>query len=73
MNTGKLKPNETLKKATANMNLPPTRKYGVAPEEGEKKSRTFEEYKLTYDFRRLKKVDKEVGTIGTIEQLIKKF
>ena len=55
------------------MNLLPTRKYGVAPEEGEKKSRTFEEYKLTYDFKRLKKVDKEVGMIGTIEQLMKKF
>ena len=55
------------------MSLLSTRKYGVAPEEGEKKSRTFEEYKLTYDFKRLKKVDKEVGTIGTIEQLMKKF
>ena len=33
LNKCKLKPNEALKNATANMNLLPTRKYGVAPEE----------------------------------------
>ena len=44
---------------TANINQLPSRKYRVAPEEVEKKSRTSEEYKLTYDFKRLKKVDKD--------------
>ena len=37
----------------------PTRKYGVPPEEVEKKSLESEEYKLDYDFKRLKKVDKD--------------
>ena len=41
------------------MNLLPSRKYRVTPEEVEKKSRTSEEYKLKYDFKRLKKVDKD--------------
>ena len=54
-----LKANEVLKKATANMNLQPTRKYGVPLEEVEKKSTESEEYRLTYDFSRLKKVDKD--------------
>ena len=54
MNKGKLKLNEALKKATANMNLLPTRKYGV-PEEAEKKSHTSQEYEWTYYFKRLKK------------------
>ena len=54
-----LKPNEVLKKATANMNLQLTRKYGVPPEEVEKKSIESEEYRLTYDFSRLKKADED--------------
>ena len=54
LNKGKLKPNEALKKAIANMNLLPTRKYGVATEEVEKKSYASEEYKLTHDFEHLK-------------------
>ena len=54
-----LKPNEILKKATANMNLQLTRKYGVPPEEVEKKSIESEEYRLTYDFSRLKNADKD--------------
>ena len=33
---GKLKPNETLRKAIVNMNIFPTKKYGVPPEEAEK-------------------------------------
>ena len=41
------------------MNLLYTRKCGVAPEEVEKKSHTSEEYKLTDDFKRLQKVDKD--------------
>ena len=57
---GKLKPNEASKKATNNMNMLPTRKYGVPPEEVEKESLESKEYKLDYDFKRLKKVDKDV-------------
>ena len=41
------------------MNIFPTRKYGVPPEEVQKKSLASEEYKLDYDFKRLKKVDKD--------------
>ena len=39
----------------------PTRKYGVPPEEVEKKSLESEEYKLNYDFKRLKKSNKDVA------------
>ena len=38
------------------MNMLPTRKYGVPLKEVEKKSLESEEYKLDYDFKRLKKV-----------------
>ena len=59
LKSGTLKPNEALQKATKNINIFPTRKYGVPPEEVEKKSLESEEYKLEYDFKRLKKVDKD--------------
>ena len=59
LKSGKLKPKEALKKATKNMNIFPTKKYGDPPEELEKKSLESEEYKLDYDFKRLKKVDKD--------------
>ena len=41
------------------MNLQPTRKYIVPPEEVGKKMSESEEYRLTYDLSRLKKVDKD--------------
>ena len=41
------------------MNIFLTRKYRVPPEEVEKKSLALEEYKLDYNFKRLKKVDKD--------------
>ena len=50
---------DVLKKATANMYLQPTRKYGVPPEHVGKKPSKIEEYRLTYDFSHLKKVDKD--------------
>ena len=56
---GKLKPNEALRKPTVNMNIFPTKKYGISPEEAGKKSLEHEEYKLDYDFKRLKKVDRD--------------
>ena len=59
LKTGKIKSNEALKKATNNMNIFLTGKYGIPPEEVEKKSLDSEEYKLEYDFKRLKKVDKD--------------
>ena len=37
------------------MNIFPTRKYGVPPEEVEKRSLESEEYKLDYNFKHLKK------------------
>ena len=59
LDSGKYKPNEALKKATKSKNIFPTRKYGVPPEEVQKKYLALEEYKLAYDFKRLKKVDKD--------------
>ena len=59
LSSGKIKSNEALKKATKNMNIFPTRKYGVPPEEVEKKSLASEEHRLDYDCKRLKKVDKD--------------
>ena len=56
-----LKPNVVLKKATNNMNIQPTRKYGVPPNEVEKKSLESEEYKLSYDIDRIRKVDKDAA------------
>ena len=58
---GNLKPNEALKKITNNMNMLPTRKYRVPPEEVEKESLESEECKLDYDIKRLKKVDKDAA------------
>ena len=58
---GKLKLNDAFKKTTNNMNMLPTRKYGVPPEEVEKKSLESEQYKLDYDFKRLKKVDTDAA------------
>ena len=51
-----LKPNVVLRKATNNMNIQPTRKYGVPPNEVES-----EEYKLSYDIDRIRKVDKDAA------------
>ena len=59
LKSGTLKPNEALKKATKNMNIFTIRKYDVPPEEVEEKSLELEEFKLDYDFKRLKKVDKD--------------
>ena len=56
-----LKPNVVLKKATNNMNIQPTRKYGVLHNEVEKKSIESEEYKLSYDIDRIRKVDKDAA------------
>ena len=62
-----LKPNVVLKKATNNMNIQPNRKYGVPSNEVEKKSIESEEYKLSYDIDRIRKVDKDArSTPGTI-------
>ena len=54
-----MRPYDVLKKATENMNLELTRKYRVPPEEVEKKSSESEEYRLTYYFSHLKKVNKD--------------
>ena len=42
LSSGKLKPNEVLKKTTKNMNIFLRSRYGVRPEEVEKKSLTLE-------------------------------
>ena len=43
------------------MNMLPSRKYGVPSEEVENNSLESEEHKLDYDFKRLKKVDKDAA------------
>lgn len=57
----RLKRKRALKKATKNMNLQTTLKYGLPPNEAEKKLVESEEYKLDYDFCRLKKTDETSG------------
>ena len=65
-----MKSNEALKKVTVNMNIQPTAKYRVAPEEVEKKSlNSEEEFELKYDFKRIKIVDKSAARyISMIEK-----
>ena len=56
------------------MNIFPTRKEGVPPKEVEKMSLESEEYNLDYDFRRLKKVDKDAkDIIDTMRKEVKKI
>ena len=43
------------------MNIQPTRKYGVLPNEVEKKSIESEKYKLSYDTDRIRKADKDAA------------
>ena len=50
----------------------PTRKYGVPPEEVEKKSLESEEYKLNYDFKRLKKSIKDVAQHSRYDKKVDK-
>ena len=52
------------------MNIQPTAKYHVAPSEVEKKSlNSEEEFKLKYDFKRIKIVDKSAARyISIIEK-----
>ena len=61
MKKGKLKPSKALRNATVNMNIFPAKKYGLLPEEAGKKSLESKEYKLDYDFKSLKKVDKDAA------------
>ena len=50
----------------------PTRKYGVPPEEVEKKSLESEECKSDYDFKCLKKVDKDAARYSRYEKKVDK-
>ena len=61
-----------LKKTTNNMNIQPTRKYGVPPNEVEKKSIESEEYKLSYDIDRIRKVDKDAARYARYDLKIDK-
>lgn len=53
-----VQPNEGLQKATANINKQPTLNSWVLLNDVEKHSPVSEEYKLDYDFTRLKKIEK---------------
>ena len=50
------------------MNLQPTVKYDLPPNESENKLIESEEYKLQYDFRRLKKIDKTSARYSRYDQ-----
>ena len=54
------------------MNMLPTRKYRVPPEEVKKKSLESENYKLDYDLKRLKKVDKNASQYSQYDKKIDK-
>ena len=69
---GKLKPNEALRKAIVNIKIFPTKKYGVPPKQAEKKSLKSEEYKLDYDFKPLKKVDKDAARYSRYNMKLEK-
>ena len=49
----KLKPNEVIQKVTTNLNKPKTAKYGIEPEEVEKKALSDDAFREKYDFYRL--------------------
>ena len=54
------------------MNMLPSRKYGVPSEEVENNSLESEEYKLDYDFKRLKKVDKDAARYSQYNKKVDK-
>ena len=55
----KLKPNEFIRKVTANMNKTKTTKYQIEPENVEKKALADENFREKFDFYRLTKIGKE--------------
>ena len=55
----KLKPNEIIRKVTANMNKTKTTKYQIEPENVEKKALVDENFREKFDFYRLTKIGKE--------------
>ena len=54
------------------MNMLPSRKYGVPSEEVENNSLESEEYKLDYDFKGLKKVDKDAARYSQYNKKVDK-
>ena len=57
----RLKPNDVIRKVTANMNNTKSRKYQIEPEIVEKKSLSDVKFKDEYDFYKLDKVGKEIS------------
>ena len=53
--------NEIIAKATDNMNSIPTPKYGVPPENVEKRSLSSDRYKEWFDIRRVGKISKAIS------------
>ena len=60
----RLKPNDSLQKVTKNMNIQPSKDYGVPPNEAEKKSIESEEERFNYEFNRIKKCKNPQQDIG---------
>ena len=57
----KIKPNEIMRKVTANMHKTKTQKYDFEPEEIEKKTLEDGNFREKYDFHRLQKVGKDIA------------
>ena len=56
-----IKPNEIIRKVTANMNKTKTQKYDVEPEKIEKNSLEDDSFREKFDFYRLQKVGKDIA------------
>ena len=57
----RIKPNEIIRKVTANMNKTKTQKYDVEPEKIEKKSLEDDNFREKFDFYKLQKVGKDIA------------
>ena len=54
----KISPNKVIEMSTANMNMRPSKKYGLAPEEVERKALQSERFRTAYNMYRLQKTQK---------------
>ena len=54
----KLTPKKIIEISTENMNISPSKKYGIAPERVENKSLNSEKFKTLFNMHRLEKTEK---------------
>ena len=65
----KISPAKIIEKSTANMNLRPSKKYGIAPEEVERRVLSNERFKTIFNMKRIKKIQ---GLHRTLDDYDKK-